>query len=136
MQEEFFLSTSKKQELIDITEKINAIIKKSKIKEGICNIFAAHATAAIIINENYDPNICLDIIDALNRIVPKGVWRHDRIDGNADSHIKSAILGAGETIPIKEGTLELGQWQAVQFCELDGPRSNRKVVITIIGDKN
>ena len=103
MRQEIFLSTSKKQELIDITDNVNSIIKKSKIKNGICNIFAAHATAAIIINENYDPNICFDLLDALNKLIPSGIWRHDRIDGNADAHIKSAILGPSETIPIKEG---------------------------------
>ena len=93
MQENIYLSTKKKQEMIDITSQVNSIIKKSKIKQGICNIFAAHATAAIIINENYDPNICLDLIDSLNKLIPSGIWRHDKIDGNADSHIKSAILG-------------------------------------------
>ena len=134
MQEEFFLSTSKKQELIDITDRINSIIKKSKIKDGICNVFAAHATAAIIINENYDPNICLDLLEALNKIIPSGIWRHDRIDGNADSHIKSAILGPSETIPIKNGELYLGRWQAVQFAELDGPRNGRKIIVTVLGD--
>lgn len=132
MQEEFFISTSKKQELIDITGKINSIIKKSKIKNGVCNVFAAHATAAIIINENYDPNICLDLLDALNKLIPAGVWRHDRIDGNADAHIKAAILGPSETIPIKDGKLNLGRWQALMFMELDGPRQNRKIIVTII----
>lgn len=132
MQEEFFISTSKKQELIDITGKINSIIKKSKIKNGVCNVFAAHATAAIIINENYDPNICLDLLDALNKLIPAGVWRHDRIDGNADAHIKAAILGPSETIPVKNWELSLGKWQAIQFCELDGPRQNRKIMVTVI----
>ena len=132
---EIILSTSKKQELIDITNKISSVIKKSKIKNGLCNIFAAHATAAIIINENYDPNICLDLIDALNKLVPSGIWRHDRIDDNADAHIKSAILGPSETIPIKNGSLELGRWQSVAFAELDGPRNDRKIIITIIGDQ-
>ncbi len=134
MQEEFAISTSKKQELIDITDRINVVIKKSKIKNGICNVFAKHATAAIIINENYDPNICLDLLNALDKLIPSGVWRHDRIDGNADSHIKSAILGPSETIPLKDGKLDLGRWQAVQFCELDGPRQNRKIIVTIMGD--
>ena len=135
MQEEIILSTSKKQELIDITGRINAIIKKSKIKNGICSIFAAHATAAIIINENYDANVCLDLLDALNKLIPSGIWRHDRIDNNADAHIKSAILGPSETIPIKNGKLELGQWQSVAFVELDGPRNSRKIIITIIDDQ-
>ncbi|MBI2650482.1 YjbQ family protein [Candidatus Woesearchaeota archaeon] len=136
MQEEFTISTNKKQELIDITDRINSIIRKSKIKNGLCNVFAAHATAAIIINENYDPNICLDLIDALNKLVPSGVWRHDKIDGNADSHIKYAILGPSETIPIKNGKLDLGRWQSVMFAELDGPRSNRKIIVTALGDKD
>ena len=82
MQEEFIISTNKKQELIDITPKVNSIIKKAKITNGLCNIFAAHATAAIIINENYDPNICLDLLDSLSKLIPSGVWRHNRIDGN------------------------------------------------------
>ena len=134
MQYEFILSTTKKQELTDITSRINNIIKKAKIKSGICNVFAAHATAAIIINENYDPNICLDLLDALNKLVPAGIWRHDSVDGNADAHIKSAILGPSETIPIKNGELDLGQWQSAMFVELDGPRSNRKIIVTIMGD--
>ena len=134
MQEDIVLQTSMKQELIDITEKINSIIKKSKIKDGICNVFAAHATAAIIINENYDPNICTDLLNALNSLIPSGAWLHDKIDGNADSHIKSAILGPSETIPVINGELGLGRWQSVMFTELDGPRSNRKIIVTIIGD--
>ncbi|MBI2652298.1 YjbQ family protein [Candidatus Woesearchaeota archaeon] len=136
MQEEFSLSTTKRQELIAITDKVNSIIKKSKIKQGICNVFTAHATAAIIINENYDPNICLDLIDALNKLIPAGIWRHDRIDGNADAHIKSAILGASETIPIKNGELELGRWQSIMMVELDGPRNDRRIIVTVLGDKD
>lgn len=136
MQEEFAISTSKKRELIDITDKVNSIIKKSKVKNGLCNIFAAHATAAIIINENYDPNICLDLIDSLNNLIPSGVWRHDRIDGNADAHIKSAILGPSETIPVKNGKLQLGRWQSAMFAELDGPRHDRKIIVTILGDND
>lgn len=134
MQEEIILSTSKKQEIIDITDKVNSIIKKSKIRNGICNVFAAHATASIIINENYDPDICLDLLDALNKLIPSGIWRHDRIDGNGDAHLKSAILGPGETVPIKNMELMLGRWQGVAFVELDGPRNNRKIIVTIVGD--
>ncbi len=136
MQEEFYISTKKKQELIDITSKVNSIIAKSKAKSGLCNVFTAHATAAIIINENYDPNICTDLINALNKLVPKGIWLHDKIDGNADSHIKSAILGPSETIPIKNGELQLGRWQSIMLAELDGPRNDRKIRITVIGDQN
>jgi len=135
MQEDIVISTSKKQELIDITSQIKEIIIKSKIKKGICNVFCKHATGAIVINENYDPNICLDLIDSLNELIPSGKWRHDKVDGNADAHIKSAIMGPSETIPIKDGELQLGQWQSVMFVELDGPRDNRDIVVNIIEDK-
>ena len=134
MQETITISTSKKQELIDISEPVQKIVRKSKVKNGLCNIFAMHATAAIIINENADPNICLDIIDALDKVVKESGWRHDNIDNNAASHIKSAILGPSETIPIKNGELQLGTWQSPMFVELDGPRSNRRIAVQIIGD--
>ena len=134
MQEIITISTNKKQELIDITDQVAAIVRKSKIKNGLCNIFAMHATAAIVINENADPNICLDAIDALNKLVKEGVWRHDSIDNNAASHIKSMLLGPSETIPIKNNELQLGTWQSPMFVELDGPRSHRKIVVTIVGD--
>ena len=134
MQEIIAISTSKRQELVDISHEVAEIVRKSKVKNGLCNIFALHATAAIIINENADPNICLDIIDALDKIVKEGGWRHDRIDNNAASHIKSAILGPSETIPIKNSSLQLGTWQSPMFVELDGPRSNRKIMVQIIGD--
>jgi len=136
MRLEFTIPTNKKQELIDITGKISLIIKKSKVKTGICNVFAAHATAAIIINENFDPDICLDLLDALNKLIPTGIWRHDKIDGNADAHIKSAVLGPSKTIPVKNGELELGRWQSIMLAELDGPRSNRKIIVNVLGDKN
>lgn len=132
MQETITISTTKKQELIDITDSVNSIVNKSGVKNGLCNIFTMHATAAIIINENADPDICIDTLDALNKLVKEGVWRHDKLDGNAASHIKSTILGPSETIPIKNSKLQLGTWQSPMLVELDGPRSNRKIVITII----
>ena len=133
MQETITISTSKKQELIDITDKVSVIVKKSNVKEGLCIIYVMHATAAIIINENADPDICLDTIDALNDLIPAGKWRHDKLDGNADAHIKSTILGPSETIPINNGKLQLGTWQSPMLVELDGPR-NRDIMITIVGD--
>lgn len=133
MQEVISISTSKRQELIDITNKVEDIVKKSKVKEGLCTVFAMHATAAIIINENADPNICLDLIDSLNELIPKGKWRHDKLDGNADAHIKSSILGPSETIPIKNNRLQLGTWQAVMLADFDGPK-NRKIIVQVMGD--
>ena len=105
----FTVSSKKRQEIIDINDKIKDIAKKSEVKEGICVIYTPHSTAAIIINENYDPNIMLDIIDVMSNIAPQGKWRHDAIDGNADAHIKSAIIGSSKTIIISKGELLLGE---------------------------
>jgi|TARA_Y100000031_G_scaffold144637_1_gene176335 secondary thiamine-phosphate synthase enzyme len=132
MQEIITVSTSKKREMVDITNQVNSLVEKSKVSEGICNVYALHATAAIIINENADPNICLDTIDALNKLVQEGVWRHDKLDGNADAHIKATILGPSETIPINANGLQLGTWQGLMLAELDGPRK-RKISVTVIG---
>jgi secondary thiamine-phosphate synthase enzyme len=98
--------------------------------EGICHVYVAHATAAIVINENDDPNVCVDLLDALDRLIPAGIWRHDRVDGNAASHIQAAILGPGEMIPVRDGKLLLGRWQAVMLAELDGPRE-RRIIVTL-----
>ena len=133
MQDIITVSTSKRQEIIDITRQVSSIVKKSKIKQGVCNVYAMHTTASIIINENADQNICLDIIDALDKMVQKGVWRHDKLDGNADAHIKAAILGPSKTMPIKDNRLLLGNWQSVFLFELNGPKK-RSIEVSVIGD--
>jgi len=127
---ELTISTTKRQELVDITHKVEEIVAKSGTKEGLCNIYVPHATAAVMINENVDPNIGLDILDALDKMVKSGGWRHDRIDNNAAAHIKSAIIGPSETIPIKNSQLTLGTWQNIFLVELDGPRK-RTIMVTI-----
>ena len=132
MQKEIIISTKEHNELVDITKEVEKIVSESKVKQGLCNVFAAHATAAILINENYDPNVREDIINALNKIIPEhNNYKHDKIDNNAASHIKAAIIGPSETIPIKDGKLLLGTWQQIAFCEFDGPRSNRKVIVSV-----
>lgn len=133
---EIKLSTTKKQEIVDITDSVQEIISKSKVKDGICNLFVLGATAAIIINENDDPNICLDLIDCLDKIAPQGVWRHDKVDSNASAHIKSAILGPSETVPITDGKLDLGTWQSIMLADFDGPRSERIVFVKVLGSQD
>jgi len=136
MQKEIVISTHAHNELIDITKEVEKIVSESKVKHGLCNVFATHATAAILINENYDINLREDIINALNKIIPEhNDYRHDQSDNNAASHIKAAIIGPSETIPIRDGKLLLGTWQSIAFCEFDGPRSNRRVIITITNEK-
>ena len=130
MMTELRLRTRAKRELVDITAELAAIVSKAALAEGLCHVYVAHATAAIVVNENDDPNICVDLLDALDRLVPAGIWRHDRVDGNAASHIQAAILGPGETIPVRNGELLLGRWQAVMLAELDGPRE-RRIIVTL-----
>ena len=130
MQAEFRVRSSRKYELLDVTQQVNDIVRQAGIDEAICSVYVTHATAAVVINENDDPNVCLDVLDALDKLVPEGVWRHDRVDGNAAAHIKAAILGPGETVPVRGGRLLLGTWQAIMLVELDGPR-DRRVVVTV-----
>ncbi|MFI5366897.1 MAG: secondary thiamine-phosphate synthase enzyme YjbQ [Candidatus Binatia bacterium] len=130
MQSEFHLRSHHQHEMIDITRQVAEIVRASKTAEAICSVYVTHATAAIVINENDDPNVCTDVLDALDKLIPAGVWRHDRVDGNAAAHIKSAILGPSETIPVRDGALVLGRWQAIMLVELDGPR-DRRVVVTV-----
>jgi secondary thiamine-phosphate synthase enzyme len=127
---ELTIRTTAKRELVDLTAKVAAIVAQSGLVEGLCHVYVAHATAAIVVNENDDPNVCVDLLDALDRLVPAGIWRHDRVDGNAASHIQAAILGPGETIPVRQSELCLGRWQAVMLAELDGPRE-RRVIVTL-----
>lgn len=127
------ISTSKKHQLIDISSEIKKIVSKSNIKEGICVIYVPHATAGVTINENADPNIQTDIIKAINKMIPEhDNYLHDSMDNNAAAHIKSSIIGVSKTIPIKNNKLILGTWQDIFFCEFDGPRDSRKIIINII----
>ncbi|MBW2987618.1 secondary thiamine-phosphate synthase enzyme YjbQ [Candidatus Woesearchaeota archaeon] len=128
------VSTSKRQELVDITDDVKKIVKSTSVKNGVCSIFTPHATAAIMINENHDPKVCQDIIDCLNKLIPAGKWKHDRIDNNADSHIKSSIVGCSQTIPIKDSKLMLGVWQAIMLADFDGPRE-RTIFVNICEEK-
>lgn len=125
------IETSKRIELVDITSAVQEEVRKSEISEGMCLISTRHTTAGIIINEN-ESGLKEDILDLLNKLVPAGAgYRHDRIDNNADSHLRAVLLGASETLPVSEGKLELGTWQRIFFAEMDGPRS-RTVNVTLL----
>jgi secondary thiamine-phosphate synthase enzyme len=128
----FMLKTRDKHQIVDITDEVKTAIAKARCKDGLVTVYTPHATAAIAINENDDPNIGVDLMRALATMVPEhDNWLHDRIDNNAAAHIKAAIIGPSETVPVVEGRLALGTWQNVFFCELDGPRSDRRVIVTI-----
>jgi secondary thiamine-phosphate synthase enzyme len=127
----FKINTNSKFEIIDITSKLNELID---IDEGIASIFSRHSTSAIVVNEN-ESGLLKDFEVTLeNLITDKFSYSHDRIDNNARSHLKSFLLSSSECLPIKNGKLDLGTWQSVFFVELDGPRRNRTVTLTMVGE--
>lgn len=134
VKKEIFVSSIRKEQLIDITSEIYKVVIDSKVKNGLCTIFIPHATAGIIINESADPEIEHDILKALSIMVPKHeTWRHDRIDNNAVAHIKASIVGPSVAIPVKNGKLQLGTWQCIFVADFDGPRE-RRIIVTIFGN--
>lgn len=128
------LCTTRERELVDFTREAQQFVRASGVQSGLCALYAHGATAALMIQENDDPNIGKDVVSCLDKLIPKGVWLHDRIDGNGASHIQAGLIGPSESIPIRGGKLDLSTWQNVFFCELDGPRSKRTVAVTILGD--
>ncbi|HSB82243.1 MAG TPA: secondary thiamine-phosphate synthase enzyme YjbQ [Candidatus Methylomirabilis sp.] len=127
---EFTVRTRATQEMVDITGRVAELVKATGVEDGICVIYVPHATAAVVINENADPNVCADILDALAGLVPEGRWRHDRIDNNSAAHIKATILGPSQAVPVQRGRLRLGTWQSLMLVELDGPR-DRSVIVEV-----
>ncbi len=128
----FEIDTTRKRETIDITDRVREIVRRSKLERGLCHVMVLHATAAIVVNENDDPNIGTDLLTALDGAVPEHAgWLHDRIDNNAQAHILASILGPSEIVPVENGDLRLGRWQGLILVELDGPRRSRRVVVTL-----
>jgi len=128
------IQTSQREELIDITSLVKKELDKSEIKNGIIHIFTLHATCGLTINENADENLPKDISDFLNKLVKRGVWMHDKIDNNADAHIKTSLIGNSVSIPFQDKKLQLGTWQDIFLCEFDGPRK-RKVILSFLEGK-
>ncbi|WP_407454167.1 secondary thiamine-phosphate synthase enzyme YjbQ [Methanobrevibacter sp.] len=125
------LNTNKNFEIIDITSSINELID---IEEGIISIFSRHSTSAIVVNEN-ESGLLKDFELTLDNLIADDFsYNHDRIDNNAKSHLKSFLLSSSECLPIKNGNLDLGTWQSVFFVELDGPRRNRTITLTMVGE--
>ncbi len=131
MQEVIQISTDKPDGLYDITDKVEKIVSRSKIKTGFANVYVQGATAAIMIQENWDQSVQTDVINLLKKLVPHGIWLHDHQDDNGDAHLKAGIVGPSETIPIIDGKLGLSTWQNIFVCEFDGPRNRRNVIITL-----
>lgn len=119
--------TTARCEMIDITDRVAAVLREEGIRQGLCHLFVPHTTAAVTINENADPDVPRDILAALERSVPfDRPYRHG--EGNAAAHVKASLFGASQTVLIAEGRLLLGQWQSLFFCEFDGPRTRQLLV--------
>lgn len=124
------LRTQERCELVNITGEVLEAVQQSGVQSGLCLVHAPHTTAGITIQEGYDPDVTRDILAHLEKTIPEhGDYKH--AEGNSDSHLKSLLTGAGQVLPIEFGKLQLGRWQAVFFCEFDGPRE-RTVWIQII----
>jgi len=128
----FDVCTRARDEFVDITERVANAVAQSGLADGTATVFVPHTTAGVTINENADPDVVHDVLESLNKIVP---WREDfyeHSEGNSAAHVKSSLVGCSATIPVQDGRLMLGTWQAVYFCEFDGPRT-RRVIVTVSG---
>lgn len=131
---EITLSTEERLQLIDITREVEAIVRESGVQDGLCLVFAPHATAAIIANE-HEGGLMADILRKLSEDYPgDGRWLHNRIDDNASAHLASAFIGSSRIFPVRGNRLVRGTWQNIFLVELDGPRSYRRIVVEIIGE--
>jgi secondary thiamine-phosphate synthase enzyme len=124
--------TKSRVEMVDITRLVEEAVRNSALQEGLVNIYSRHSTSAVVINEN-ESGLVEDFLMALEKLVPTGAgYLHDRIDNNADSHIRGFLVGGSQTVPFQDGRMMLGTWQSIFFMELDGPR-HRKLTVTVMG---
>lgn len=122
--EKISVSTKKRNEFVELTSKIEEIVRKIDIENGVCFIYVPHTTCGLTINENADPSVKKDIMDKLEQLVPEND-RYSHMEGNSDAHIKSSILGHSLTVFVENGSLQLGTWQGIFLCEFDGPRTRQ-----------
>ena len=129
--ERLALRSRKRADVVDITDRVQEIVKSSGVEAGLCQVYVPHTTAGVFINENADPDVMEDFLATLDRLVP---WKNDyqHAEGNAAAHIKSTLVGTSQTVPVRDGKLALGRWQGIYFAEFDGPRE-RHVQVTVLG---
>jgi secondary thiamine-phosphate synthase enzyme len=132
MQDIIQISTHRHNGLYDITRQVRDSVKKSGVRKGMVSVYVQGATAAIMIQENWDESVQNDVVTLLQKLIPQGVWEHDAQDDNGDAHLKAGLVGPSETIPILEGKLGLSTWQNIFLCEFDGPRTSRRIILTVV----
>ena len=133
VQKELHISSGDRNQMIDITAQVGSVVSQSGIKNGDVIVYCPHTTAAITINENADPSVPHDVLLTLSELIPPHRAGYRHYEGNSDAHSKSTIVGCSEQVLLKGGKLALGTWQAIFFCEFDGPRS-RKVIVQVRGE--
>ncbi len=126
------IKTEERQIMIDVTKLVAAKVKESGVTSGVVRVFYPHTTGAVTLQENSDPDVKLDLLDALDRAVPAKANYRDA-DGNSAAHVKASLIGSSVTMFVENGKLVLGSWQAVFFCEFDGPR-DRSLLVRVSGD--
>jgi secondary thiamine-phosphate synthase enzyme len=128
---ELTVRTGQHTEFVDITAHVQRVVAESVVKQGVCTVFVPHTTCGITINENADPDVTADIIATLEHAVPWDApyYRHD--EGNSAAHVKASMMGSSVHVPVRDGKLQFGTWQAIYLCEFDGPRT-RKVWVVMI----
>lgn len=131
MQQVVKVSTPRHNVLVDITKEVEQVVSRSGIDTGLVNVYVQGATAGIMIQENWDDSVQNDVVSLFKKLIPAGVWEHDAQDNNGDSHLKAGIVGPGETIPVINGKMGLSTWQNIFLCEFDGPRDERRIVVTL-----
>ena len=136
MRETLQLATVAREVLVDITAHVNGVVHRSGVRDGLVNVYAQGATAAVMIQENWDESVQTDVVNLLRGMIPRGVWLHDAQDGNGDAHLKAGLVGPSETVPLIDGRLGLSRWQNIFLCEFDGPRSDRRVVVTVLAARD
>ena len=125
------VQSKQREEMIEITREVEAVLRESEIKEGICVLFTQHTTCGLTINENADPDVKSDMLLFLRKTIPQYYEGFRHFEHNSDAHIKSSLVGSSVTVPFENGELLLGRWQGIYLCEFDGARE-RKVLIQFL----
>jgi secondary thiamine-phosphate synthase enzyme len=120
------LRSTARREMVDVTELVMRCVRESGVGEGLCHVYVPHTTAAVVINENADPDVPRDLVAAYAELIPKIRFHH--AEGNSDAHLLATLLGSSVTVPVSGGRMQLGTWQGIFFVELDGPRQRRALV--------
>ncbi len=124
----FSVSTEKRKEVVDITDQVNQLLSKNKVKNGLCHLFVTHTTCCLT-TADLDPGTDKDMLEAIEKIFPKGNYRHPHNPSHVGEHIMSSIIGCSLSIPVKNGKLVLGIWQRIVLIELSGPRE-REIIFS------